>query len=187
MPVDEKQDLWRQRAHSKLATRLLVKRVAWSFVQATLYRHSFHRADRWRTFLLNMFGAQVAPLCTLRRKSTIYYPWNLTMGALSALGDGCVIYNLGPVSIGERVLLSQECYICAGTHDYRQKAMPLVVAPIALKDDSWICARAFISPGVTIGEGAIVAAAGVVVKDVADWCIVGGNPATFIKIREKPV
>ena len=47
----------------------------------------------------------------------------------------------------------------------------------------WIGARAIILPGVTIGEGAVVAAGAVVTKDVEPWAVVGGNPAKFIKKR----
>lgn len=179
-------DLWQKRAHSRLPRKLLVKRLMWSIVEGTLYRYSLHKADRWRAFLLRSFGAKIGARCTIRRKSRIYYPWLFSMGSLSALGDDCVIYNLGQVTLGDRVLVSQEAYLCAGTHDYRLKEMPLVTSPIVLKDDSWACARAFIGPGVTIGEGAIVAAAAVVVRDVADWTIVGGNPAQFLKMRPRP-
>ena len=48
----------------------------------------------------------------------------------------------------------------------------------------WIGARAIILPGVTIGEGAVVAAGAVVTKDVGPWAVVGGNPAKVIKMRE---
>jgi putative colanic acid biosynthesis acetyltransferase WcaF len=166
---------------------VLVKRVLWSLVQATLYRGSFHTWNGWRATLLRAFGARVGPRCTIRRTSRIYYPWNLTMGALAALGDDVVVYNLGPVTLGERVSVSQEVYLCGGSHDYRLRTMPLVTAPIVLKDDAWVCARAFVGPGVTVGEGAIVGAAAVAMKDVPDWTIVAGNPAQFIKERPRPV
>ena len=81
--------------------------------------------------------------------------------------------------------VSQEAYLCAGTHDYTDPHMPLVALPIHIGSEAWVCARAFLGPGVTIGEGAIVAACGVVTKDVPAWTIVGGNPARFIKRRER--
>jgi putative colanic acid biosynthesis acetyltransferase WcaF len=188
MLTDEQdiQQFREMRARPMLSKGLLIKRALWSIVEATLYRFSLHGANRWRAMLLRMFGAKIAPGCTIRRTSTILYPWNFAMGAVSCLGEQCVVYNLGPVTLGERVLVSQEAYLCAGSHDYRYKAMPLTSAPIALKDDCWVCARAFVAPGVSIGAGAIVAAGAVVVRDVADWTIVGGNPAQFIKDRPPP-
>ena len=55
---------------------------------------------------------------------------------------------------------------------------------ITIGDGVWLGARAIILPGVTIGEGAVVAAGAVVTKDVEPWAVVGGNPAKFIKKRE---
>ena len=183
---EDTDQLWQERAKSHAPRWLLVKRMLWSAVQGTLYRYSFHTANGWRALLLRMFGARVAGRCTIRRTSRVYYPWNLDMGELSCLGDDCNVYNLGPVTLGRRVTLSQESYLCAGTHDYEQLAMPLVTPPIILRDDAWVCARAFIGPGVVIGEGAIVGAAAVAMRDVPEWTVVAGNPATFVKVREKP-
>jgi putative colanic acid biosynthesis acetyltransferase WcaF len=61
--------------------------------------------------------------------------------------------------------------------------MPLLKPPIHIADDAWICADAFLGPGVTIGEGAIVGARAVVTKNVAPWTVVVGNPAKFVKNR----
>lgn len=105
------------------------------------------------------------------------------MGDMSCLGDGVEIYNLGNVYVGKRVTISQHAYICGGTHDYNKTSMPLVTIPIYIDDDAWICAKVFVSPGVRIGHGGIAAACSVVIKDVPEWTIVGGNPARAIKSR----
>jgi len=162
-----------------------VRRLAWCLVEATLYRCSFHTWSNWRAFLLRRFGAVVGNQCTIRRTSRVYYPWKLIMHDMSCLGDEVTIYNLGTIELGKCATVSQEAYLCAGTHDYSTRAMRLVTKPIRIGDDAWICARAFIGPGVVIGDGAIVAAGSVVHKDVPAWSIVGGNPARFIKPREK--
>ena len=80
--------------------------------------------------------------------------------------------------------VSQRAHLCAGTHDFRDPAMPLLRPPITIHDDAWICADAFIGPGVEIGSGAVVGARAVVVKGVAAWMIVAGNPAREIGKRE---
>jgi putative colanic acid biosynthesis acetyltransferase WcaF len=160
-------------------------RVAWAVVEMTLFRYSFHTSNAWRARLLRSFGAQIGSGCTVRRTARVYYPWNLRMGSVSALGDRAEVYNLGTVTIGDRVIVSQEAYLCAGTHDYRDPGMPLLTPPITIKSDAWVCARAFVGPGVTIGEGAILGAAAVAMRDVPDWTIVAGNPATFIRTRER--
>lgn len=61
--------------------------------------------------------------------------------------------------------------------------MPLLKLPIEVRDDAWICADAFVGPGVVVGVRSIVAARAVVVKDVPDGMIVGGNPACSVKQR----
>jgi putative colanic acid biosynthesis acetyltransferase WcaF len=182
---DQVEEFRRTRGTSAATTSMRIKRVVWSIVQNTLYRYSFHTSSNWRAFLLRIFGATVGPGCTIRRSSRVYYPWNLTIGAMSCLGDECNVYNLGQITIGQRVIISQEAYLCAGSHDYRVPAMPLLTPPITLKDDSWVCARAFVGPGVVVGEGAIVGAAAVAMKNVDDWTIVSGNPAQVIKQRPR--
>ena len=116
--------------------------------------------------------------------ATIYLPWNLEAGDESAIGEDALIYNLGRVTLGARVTISHRAHVCAGTHDYRQPDFPLLRPPIMIGSEAWICADAFVGPGVKIGEGAIVGARAVAVKDVRPWSIVIGNPAREIKRRE---
>lgn len=103
----------------------------------------------------------------------------------SIVGPHVDIYCLAPVTIGENSMISQYSYICAASHDYTLPNLPLIPAPINIGDQTWVCARAFIGPGVTVGSGVVVAACGVVVKDVGDNQVVGGNPAKFIKTVER--
>ena len=106
------------------------------------------------------------------------------MGDWSAIGEDAFIYNLGKVTLGEKVTISHRAQLCAGTHDYTQPDLPLLKPPIVIENQAWICADAFIGPNVTIGEGAIVGARAVVMKNVEPWMIVAGNPAKLIKKRE---
>jgi putative colanic acid biosynthesis acetyltransferase WcaF len=169
---------------SPVTTGRKIKRLLWAFVERTFFRMSFHTWNRWRAMLLRMFGAKIGRKCIIRRTVRVYYPWNLTMGNLSTIGDRAELYNLGPVTIGSRVTISQLAYICAGTHDYTKASMPLLTPPITIEDDAWICALAFVGPGTVVGPGAVVAASSVVVKDVPPWKIVGGNPAKVIRDRD---
>src|SRR5206468_61215 len=128
-------------------------------------------------------GARVPWNAVVRASATIVHPWLLTMGEHSCLGEHVIIYNLGPITIGDHTVISQYCYICAGTHDYSHPALPLIRPPINIGSGVWVCAKAFVGPGVTIGDNALVAACSVVVKDVPAGVIVGGNPAKVIRNR----
>jgi putative colanic acid biosynthesis acetyltransferase WcaF len=110
----------------------------------------------------------------------------LGLGDHCTLSEGVTIYNLGPVVIGDHTVLSQDVYVCAGTHDYTRPDLPLVRSPVTIGSGVWICAGAFIGPGVTIGDNSIVGARAVVVKDVPPGVIVAGNPARIVKKRPMP-
>ena len=101
----------------------------------------------------------------------------------SAIGEYAYIHNLGRVTIGARATISHRAHLCAGIHDHTKSDFPLLRPPIFIGDQSWIRADAFVGPGVTIGEGAIVDAGAVVTKDIAPWMIAVGNPARAIKRR----
>ena len=111
-------------------------------------------------------------------------PWNLEIGDWSSIGEHAFIYNLGKVTIGSKTTISHRAHLCAGTHDYTDRSLPLLKLPITIQDSAWVCADAFVGPGVTVGEGAVVGARSVVVKDVEPWMVVAGNPAIAIKKRE---
>lgn len=113
----------------------------------------------------------------------ISIPWNLEVEDYAAIGDHAFIYNLGHISIGARATISHRAHLCAGTHDYTKADFPLLRPPIRIREQAWVCADAFVGPGVTVGAGAIVAARAVAIKDVAPWTIVAGNPARVIKER----
>ena len=138
----------------------------------------------WRRGVLRLFGATVGRDVHLHNSTRVTMPWNLTLGDWAAIGEDVLLYNLGPITIGERATVSHRAHLCAGTHDYRRPDLPLLKPPISIGAQAWVCSDAFVGPGVTVGEGAIVGAAAVVTRDVDDWMIVSGNPAVEIKRRE---
>jgi len=186
MARDENLEVCQSRSQSPHSRKIRHKRILWSIVEASLFRYSFHSSYRWRSFLLTLFGAKIGRLVNVRRTCRVYFPWNLRIGDFSSIGDDTVIYNLGAVVIGDLVTISQEAYLCAGTHDYRRLDMLLLTPAVHVRNMAWICARAFVGPGVTVGEGAIVGAASVAMRDVPQWTIVAGNPATFVRERSRP-
>lgn len=170
---------------SPYSTREKLARLGWAIVQATLFRLSFHNWYGWRRWLLTLFGARLHPTVRVRRTVIIECPWNLEMGEESSAGDRAILYCLGRVRLGARVTISQGAHICAGTHDYRTRAMPLIRPPIEIGDDAWIAADAFVGPKVVVGDGAILGARGVALRRLEPWTIYIGNPAQPVKGRER--
>jgi putative colanic acid biosynthesis acetyltransferase WcaF len=158
-------------------------RAVWLLVQATLWRIAWGKLYVLRPALLRLFGATVPVRCLISGSVKVYFPWLITLGTDVAISSGVVFYNLGGVTVGRRVVISQDVYLCGGTHDYTRPVYPLVRKPIDIEDDVWIGAGAFIGPGVRIGRGSVVGARAVVFKDIPPWKVVVGNPARVIKDR----
>jgi putative colanic acid biosynthesis acetyltransferase WcaF len=158
-------------------------RALWVLVQSTLWRLAWRRIFVLRPALLRLFGARVAWRTQLPGSLRIHFPWRLSVAAGTSVGPGVTFYNLGGLAIGSRVVISQNAYVCGGTHDYTVPTYPLVCKPVTIEDDVWIGAFAFLCPGVRVGQGAVVGACAVVTKDVAPWTVVAGNPARVIRAR----
>ncbi|HMJ91273.1 MAG TPA: hypothetical protein VK530_15740 [Candidatus Acidoferrum sp.] len=176
-------DVAANRKAEKYSAGTLFRRVLWSGV-LPLFRFSPRPCFGWRCLLLRLFGAKVGRHVHVYSSAIVYMPWNLDIGDYSAIGERAFIYNLGRVTIGARATISHRAHLCAGTHDYTRAEFPLLRPPITIGDQVWICADAFVGPGVNVGNGAIVGACAVVMKDVEPWTIVTGNPARFTKRRE---
>ena len=171
------------RSTRKYSKRVLVARVLWIF-GAFVFRLVPRPCYAVRSWLLRMYGAKIGQRVHVYPTVRIQFPWNLTIGDFAAIGDHARIYNLGPIQIGSRATISQFSHLCAGSHDYQSPTMALLKLPITVGEDAWVCADAFVGPGVTIGDGAVVGARAVVVKDVPAWTVVAGNPAKEVKKRE---
>lgn len=161
----------------------IVLRVLWGAAKC-LFRLTPRPCFELRSRILRCFGAKIGSNVNIYPSTVIYYPWNLEIGNDSAVGEWALVYNLGEIRIGSRTTVSQRVHLCAGTHDYSEIPMPLLKPSIAIGDEVWVCADAFIGPSVTVADRSIVAAASVVVKDVGAAQIVGGNPAKLIKCRD---
>ncbi|HQY87297.1 MAG TPA: WcaF family extracellular polysaccharide biosynthesis acetyltransferase, partial [Tepidisphaeraceae bacterium] len=162
-----------------------VMRVLWMIVQLTLFRPSFHNWYGWRRFLLKLFGAKIGRGVRIRPTVKVEIPWNLEIGDNSIVGDYAILYSLGKITLGKRVIISQYAHLCAGTHDYRYKSFPLIRPPITVGDEAWIAADAFVGPNVTIGKRAVLGARASAFRDIAPEMIAAGSPAREIKPRER--
>ena len=164
-----------------LSNRL--KRVAWKVTWLLAARWTPPPFRRWRILILRLFGAQVSWQAFVYSNVEIWAPWNLTIEDYGSLGRGVNCYNIAPVCIGKRAVVSQGVYLCTGSHDYREPDYPLIAKPITVGRRAWVCADAFVGPGVAVGDGAILAARGVAFDNLAPWTISKGNPAIVLRSR----
>jgi putative colanic acid biosynthesis acetyltransferase WcaF len=159
------------------------RRLLWNICWLLLYRPSPRPFHAWRSALLRLFGATMGPHCHFYPGSKIWAPWNLICADQVTAGDEVEIYNPSPITCGSHVIFSQGSYICGATHDYNDPAFPLLSFRMHFGAYSWICARACVSPGVNVGEGAVLALGAVATRDLDPWTVYGGVPAVALKPR----
>jgi putative colanic acid biosynthesis acetyltransferase WcaF len=131
-----------------------------------------------------MMGAHIGRGCLIEPGVKILMPWNLELGDHVAIGRDVEFLNFAPVRIDSMTVVSQYCYLCTGTHDYRHPHFPLEFSPIVIGAECWIAAGAFLGPGVNIGRGSVIGAKAVVTQNMPEWTVCAGNPCRPIKPRE---
>lgn len=155
----------------------------WWLVQSLFFNLSPQFLYGWRRFLLRCFGAKIGKKVIIRPSVQITYPWKVSIGDYSWIGDEVVLYSLGNISIGSNSVISQRSYLCTGTHDYTKVDFPISVKNIIIKDQCWLATDVFVAPGITIKEGAVVAARSTVLSNLDSFSVYGGSPAILIKER----
>lgn len=160
-----------------------IKLFLWEYVWAIFCSWTPKPANRWRLFWLKAFGATVYGTPFVHQRARIQIPWHLTLHDRACLGDRSNAYSLGLIEIREHATVAQEVYLCTGTHAFDKPALNLITAPIYIGPHAFIGARAFIMPGVTVSEWAVVGANSVVTKNVVARNIVVGNPARKLGIN----
>jgi len=159
------------------------RRALWSAAWLLLARWTPAPLHPWRVFILRCFGADIVRPAYVYADVEIWAPWNLRMDRYGALGPGVRCYNMAPISVGSRAVVSQHAHLCAASHDYRDPDFRLTAHPIEVGDRAWICAGATVGPGVVVGEGAILALGAVTTRNLDPWTIYAGNPAVRVKAR----
>ena len=160
-------------------------RQLWNICWLLLYRTSPRPLHSWRALLLRLFGAKMGTNCHFYPGSKIWAPWNLTCADLVAVGDGAEIYNPSPLRLGSHAIVSQGAYVCGATHDFDDPAFPLLAFSMNIGAYAWICARALVSPGVNVGEGAVLGLGSVATRDLEPWGVYAGVPAVKVKERNR--
>ncbi len=156
--------------------RSRIVEVLWNLIQA-MFVSSFIPGSLHRTIILRMFGASIGNGVIIRPRVRIKFPWRLNVGENSWIGEGVWIDNLVNVSIGSNCCISQDSYICTGSHDWASEKFDLITREIIINDFSWIGAQSSVGPGTIVGKGVVLTIGSVALGDLNDWLIYQGNPA----------
>ena len=161
----------------------VVKRTSLVFLELYVLTVKFLSNDGFKKWLLRKFGAKIGKGVFIKPSVNIKYPWNLTIGDDTWIGEGVWIDNLGKVSIGSNVCISQDSMLMCGNHNYKKSTFNLMVGEITIEDGVWVGAKCLVCPGVTLHSHAILAVGSVASTDLETYSIYRGNPAVKIKDR----
>jgi putative colanic acid biosynthesis acetyltransferase WcaF len=159
-------------------------RVIWTSSWWLLASWTPPRLHGWRRLLLRLFGANVAATALVYPSARIWSPANLELGQFACIGPGVTVYSMAKITFAPYSLASQGAHICAGTHDIEDVRFQLKARAIVIGYRAWIAAEAFVGPGVTVGDGAVLGARGCAFHDLEPWTVYVGNPARALKPRK---
>jgi putative colanic acid biosynthesis acetyltransferase WcaF len=158
-------------------------RFLWLFLSFIFFEHGLSIGSFWKVSILKMFGAKIGGGVVIKPNVHIKYPWFLSVGNNTWLGEKVWIDNLCMVTIGSNVCISQGAYLLTGNHDYKISSFNLIVKEINLEDGVWIGAKSIVCPGVICKTHAVLTAGSVATKNLEAYSIYQGNPAIKIKDR----
>jgi acetyltransferase-like isoleucine patch superfamily enzyme len=136
-----------------------------------------------RVWWLRRLGAQLGPHVYLFGSSEVLAPKGLEIAGNCHIGRYCQIDARGGIRLGTNVVIASHCLLITADHDAQDPGFAGRLGSITIGDRVWIGSRATVLKGVSLGEGAVVAAGATVIGDVPAWSIAAGVPAKVIGER----
>ena len=148
--------------------------------------NSYHAPEELKKLFFELIGKEYDETFGLFPPFSTDYGLNISIGKRVFINSGCCFQDQGGIEIGDDVLIGQQVVIATLNHDFNpEKRGNMSPSPVKIGNKVWIGAHATILPGVTIGDGAVVAAGAVVTKSVPAFSVVAGVPAKIIKSIEQ--
>lgn len=160
-------------------------RVIWSIAWLVLARFTPPPMHGWRRLVLRAFGATIGRGARVHASVSIWLPSNLVLGEHVLIGPGARLYDQGAITIGAWSVVSQRAHLCASTHRVDDPDFQLECRPIVIGERCWVAAEAFVGPGVTMGDGAVLAARAALFENAEADGIYRGNPAGLVRQRTR--
>lgn len=165
----------RLRGIQPVSDALFVLMSAVGHLPSARLRHAFYR---------RALGVRIGPGARIMGRAEIR-PGELEIGPNTIVGHDAILDGRGGLRLGRAVNLSSEVAIWTYEHDLQDPDFGGGPGPVTVGDRAWLSFRATLLPGVTIGEGAVVAANATVTKDVPPYAVVAGTPATVVGERTR--
>lgn len=160
-----------------------LKRIAWFYINAVLFKTSMLPISRVKVFLLRLFGAEIGKGVVIKPCVNIKQPGLLRIGDHCWIGEQVWIDNLVMVTLGNHVCLSQGVLLLTGSHNYKLPAFDLITGSIVLEDGVWVGAGAIVNQGITLASHAVLSAGAVATKNLGAYGVYQGNPARMVRSR----
>lgn len=128
---------------------------AWAAVELLLVHNPWQISSALRVAVLRLFGAHIGESVLIRPRTRFKFPWKLSIGDRTWIGEGAWIHNQDTVTIGADVVVSQEAFITTGSHALAAD-MALITRPVIIQDGAWVATRSMILGGTTVGRSAVI-------------------------------
>lgn len=152
-------------------------RGLWYATNVLFFKSAWWPYNGFKRMLLRCFGAKVGKGVVIKPCVNIKYPWHLSIGDHTWIGENVWIENAADILIGTNCCISQGAMLLSGNHDYTKVTFDVNVKPIVLEDGVWIGTRAVVCMGITMGEESVLTVNSVITKNAAPRSVWQGNPA----------
>jgi len=161
----------------------IAKRSLWYVINIVLFNTPIPFPSFLKRTILRIFGAEIGIGVVIKPSIRIKYPWMLSVGNHSWIGEGVWIDSLGKVDIGPNCCISQGAMLLCGNHDFSVSSFDLIVGDITLEDGVWLGAKSIVTSGVICHTHSVLSVGSVASKDLEAYSIYRGNPAVKTKSR----
>lgn len=160
-----------------------IKCLLWYFVNLLFISSKWNPSSIIKIIILRLFGAKIGKGVVIKPGVNVKYPWLLSIGDYSWIGEDVWIDNLASVDIGSNCCISQGAMLLCGNHNYKLSTFDLIVKPISIENGVWIGARSTVCPGVKAKSHSVLSVGSTVAQTMQDFTIYRGNPAVPIRTR----
>ena len=156
----------------------------WAVVELLLVTNPWQVSSGIRVGALRLFGAKIGEGVVFRPRTRVKFPWKLSIGDRSWIGEGVWLHNQDEIWIGHDVVVSQEAFVTTGSHAHRED-MALITRRVVIDNGAWVTTRVIISGGAIVPRNCVITPNSVVGMgdSLLENTIVRGNPAKSLGPR----